>query len=414
MSRNRHDPGSSAPGGPISSASSDTVGQPGENDLADTLATKDQTACQWLRTGDEAFEAMLRAIEGARWSIRLEMYIFSSGPLGERFREALVRAQRRGARVRVLVDAFGSMALDDAFWEPLRSIGGEVRSFNPVALMRFQFRNHRKVLVCDERIAFVGGFNIAPEYEGDGIHRGWHDLGLKLEGPIDSILSSSFDEMYDRAEFRHKRFVIPRPIVARRRAESPAEQVLLSEPGRVPNPIQLALRRDLKHARRVRIIVAYFLPSLRLRRDLARVVRKGGRVQLILAGKSDVRLSQLAAQSLYRRLMKSGVEIYEYQPQILHAKLILVDDTVYAGSSNLDHRSLRINYEMMIRFQRSTVAEEAGNFFKSDLSHCRRIEMGEWQKSRTFWNRLKRRAAYWFLVQIDPRLARRQWQGLPD
>ena len=97
-------------------------------------------------------------------------------------------------------------------------------------------------------------------------------------------------------------------------------------------------------------MVAYFLPSWRLRRDLMRVVRRGGRVQLILAGQSDVQLSKLAAQSLYRRLLRAGVEIYEYQPQILHAKLFMVDDAVYTGSSNLDTRSLQINYELMIRF----------------------------------------------------------------
>src|SRR5580658_64302 len=98
-----------------------------------------QTVCQWLRTGDEFFPAMLAAIDTARSSVSLEVYRFAPGPLGERFREALLRAQRRGAHVRVLVDAFGSMGLPDDFWQPLRAIGGEARSFNPAALMRFSF-----------------------------------------------------------------------------------------------------------------------------------------------------------------------------------------------------------------------------------------------------------------------------------
>jgi cardiolipin synthase A/B len=153
---------------------------------------------------------------------------------------------------------------------------------------------------------------------------------------------------------------------------------------------------------------------LRLRRDLARIVRLGGSVQLILAGKSDVRLSQLAAQSLYRRLMKGGVEIYEYQPQILHAKLIIVDDVVYVGSSNLDQRSLGINYEVMIRFESREMADQARAIFAEDLKQCRLIQAEEWRKSRTFWQRLQRRAAYWLLVRIDPILARRKWRTLPD
>ena len=373
-----------------------------------------QTACQWLRTGDEIFPAMLAAIDSARASVCLEVYTFAPGSLGERFREALVRAQRRGARVRVLVDAFGSMGLPSDFWQPLRAIGGEARRFNPVAVLRFSFRDHRKLLVCDGRVAFVGGFNIAPEYEGDGVRSGWRDLGLMLEGPLAAQLASSFEGMFARAEFRHKRFTRLRRFEVNQSAVWPPEQIFFSEPGRGRNSINVALHGDMAHGREVRVIVGYFLPTWRMRRDLARIVRQGGRVQLILAGKSDVRLSQLAAQSLYRRLMKNGVEIYEYQPQVLHAKLILVDDVVYVGSSNLDQRSLRINYELMIRFQNREITDVARGIFAEDLKHCQPIKAEEWSKSHTLWQRLKRRAAYWLLVRLDPILARRQWRGLPD
>jgi cardiolipin synthase len=357
---------------------------------------------------------MLAAIDAAQSSVCLETYIFTGGPLGGRFREALVRAGRRGARVLVLVDALGSMNLADGFWEPLRSAGGEARFFNPVSLKRFWFRNHRKLLVCDGRVVFVGGFNIAAEYEGDGVRSGWRDLGLRIEGPLAAELAASFEEMFVRADFRHKRFLRLRPFNAIRPVFRPPEQILFSVPCRGWNPIVRALRDDLAQARDVRIMAAYFLPPLRLRRSLARVARRGGQVQLILAGKSDVRVSQLAAQSLYRRLLKNGLEIYEYQPQILHAKLIVVDDVVYVGSSNLDQRSLRINYEMMIRFQNREMAAQAREIFSGDLKHCRRVELEEWCKSRTFWQRFKRRLAYYILVHIDPWLARRQWRAMPD
>jgi cardiolipin synthase len=194
----------------------------------------------------------------------------------------------------------------------------------------------------------------------------------------------------------------------------PTEQILFSGPGRGKSPIKHALREDLRQARDVKIMVAYFLPTRRLRRDLIEVAKRGGRVQLILAGKSDVLLSQLAGRSLYRRFLKFGVEIYEYEPQILHAKMIIVDDVVYLGSSNLDQRSLQINYELMIRFQSGEMAKQAREVFDGCQKHCRRIELENWRKSRSFWEKLEQRFAYWVLVRIDPYFARRQWRALPD
>ena len=120
--------------------------------------------CNWLRTGSDVFPAMLAAIAAARRSVRLETYIYAPGPLGERFREALVRARQTGAKVQVLIDALGSYNLPSDFWKPLLEVGGEMRWFNPLSLNRLGFRNHRKLLVCDETVAFIGGFNIAPEY----------------------------------------------------------------------------------------------------------------------------------------------------------------------------------------------------------------------------------------------------------
>jgi cardiolipin synthase A/B len=372
------------------------------------------SAHQWLCTGDEIFPAMLAAIDAAQSSICFETYIFAPGPLGERFRAALVRARQRGVRVRVLVDAVGSLSLPGDFWKPLSEAGGEARVFNPLALNRIAIRNHRKLLVCDERAAFVGGFNVAPEYEGDGVQRGWRDLGLKIDGPLAAQLAGSFDDMFARADFQHKRFMLLRRFDAKKSVAWRTEQILFSGPGRGFNPIARALRRDVSRARDVKIIVAYFLPGSRLRRELARVVRRGGRVQLILAGKSDVVLSRLAGQSLYRRFLKSGVEIYEYQPQILHAKLLIVDDVVYVGSANLDQRSLQINYELMIRFCGQEIAGQAREVFATNLQHCARITAEGWRQSRTIWRRLLQRLAFYLLARIDLYLARRQWKALPD
>ena len=135
---------------------------------------------------------------------------------------------------------------------------------------------------------------------------------------------------------------------------------------------------------------------------------------MILAGKSDVLLSQLAGQSLYRRFLRAGVQIQEYTPQILHAKLIVIDDVVYVGSSNLDQRSLNINYELMVRFENKEMAAEAREVFGSMLQHCREITFEGWVKSRSIWRRIKQRWAYLLLVRFDPLVAKWRWRAVPD
>ena len=357
---------------------------------------------------------MLAAIDAAQRSICLEAYIYSSAGIGIQVRDALIKARQRGIRVQVLIDALGSFGLSTDFWKPLLEAGGEVRWFNPLSLNRLGFRNHRKLLVCDDAVAFVGGFNIAPEYEGDGIACGWCDLGVRLEGPLVEQLAISFADMFARAGFQHKRFARLLKSTAKKTVRAPQEQLLLSGPGRGHSPIKRALKRDLDRARSVQIMVAYFLPSWQFRRQLARVVQRGGHVQLLLAGKSDVAVSRLAAQSLYRRLLKGGVQIHEYQPQILHAKLLIIDEAVYVGSANLDPRSLNINYELMIRFVDRETLQEARAAFRHCLNHSRAINPEEWSKERSLWRRLKQHWAYFLLVRIDPYIAQRQWRALPD
>jgi cardiolipin synthase A/B len=369
---------------------------------------------QWFCAGQEIFPAMLEAMAAAQKSIRLETYIYSDGKLGRQILATLLTAARRGVRVRVLVDALGSWLLPDEFFAPLIAVGGEVHWFNPLDLWRFGVRDHRKLLLCDDATVFLGGFNVADEYDGDGVTRGWCDLGVRMENPdLAAELGASFDEMFALADFHHKPLLRLRAFKRRRKpAEAPAGKLLLCHPGRGASPFQTALYHDLAGAREVRVVCAYFLPPRRLRRDLLRVVRRGGRVQLILAGQSDVLVSQLAGRSLYRRLLKAGVEIYEYQPQILHAKLVLSDGAVYVGSSNLDIRSLNLNYELMLRVEDEAIAAGAREIFERLLQHSQRIEPRQWRKSQTWWQRWKNRWANFLLTRIDPVVALRQFRTM--
>jgi cardiolipin synthase A/B len=367
---------------------------------------------RWLRTGDEALESMLEAIENARESIRLETYIFRVGPTGEQFRAALVHACERGVKVRVLVDALGSFSLPETFFEPLREAGAQCLWFNPIHLGRWSYRDHRKMLVCDNAVAYIGGFNIADEYHGDGVTHGWRDLGLAIRGgELVQALARSFDAYFTRAAYKHKRLQRFRKA-SHEVSKGENWQLLLSGPGRHQGPLQRTLKQDLLKAKSVKIICAYFLPTWRLRKVLTRVCKRGGRVQLILAGKSDVAMSQLASRSLYSHLLRSGIEIYEYEPQILHGKLFIMDDVAYVGSANLDVRSLKLNYELLVRISDRDLAARARDIFEDDLKYCRQIHRLTWRKSRTLWNKLKERWAYFFLARLDPWLARKELELL--
>lgn len=367
---------------------------------------------RWLPTVDESFARMLRCISEAKESLRLEMYIYTASPIGERFRAALVEACGRGVEVRVLVDAWGSMTLSDRFWDSLRAAGGQFRWFNPITLGRCGFRNHRKLLVCDGEVAFVGGFNIGPEYQGDGVTRGWHDFGMQVQGRLAEELGATFDALYEMADSKHPRFTRLRKAWARRSVATPDGEILMTGPGRGRSFLKQTLLNDLGQAAEIRIVSAYFLPTRPIRRALLRAAKRGASVKLILAGKSDVPISQFAIRRFYQAFLRAGIEIYEYQPQVLHGKLLILDDVTYAGSANLDRRSFFINYELMLRVRNAELAAEAEAMFSRDLKRCVKIELRDWEASRTIWGRLKESWAFFVLGRLDPFIARWQLKNL--
>ena len=368
--------------------------------------TSNDNSYTWLTGGDQAFGLMLEAIGQARSEVRFETYIFADGQPGQDFRSALVDACRRKVHVQVLVDGWGSLLLPSAFWEPLLRAGGEVRLFNPLSQGRISQRDHRKLLVCDAAQAFVGGFNIIPEQTGDGVTRGWRDLGLRISGPFAATLNASFDALWALADQRQRRL---QPIGWPRKSKisfhAPAT-LLLSGPTVAYSSIRHALLHDFRRAAEIQIVAAYFLPVWRLRKALLRAARHGRRVQLLLAGKSDVPLARQAGRFLYSRFLRAGIEIYEYQPQILHTKLVRADSAVYVGSANLDTRSLRINHELLVRLDSAASAVAAAGIFREHLTHSRRIDPAAWRKERGLIEKLKEQLAYFVLVRLDPYFAR--------
>ena len=373
-----------------------------------TAATMADTSFHWLRTGDEAFSALVAAIGHARESVCLETYIYAEGQPGQAVRDALIRAAQRGVSVRVLIDGLGSSSLDDGFFDALRAPGGEVRIFNPLTLRRLPVRSHRKLLVVDRSLAITGGFNVAPEYLGDGVRSGWRDIGIRLTGPVVGTLAETFEAMWDRAGQRPPRFVRLRRRDPEDSGSGASEgiRVLPSGPGRGRNAFLAELLRSLEDARDVRIAVAYFLPGLALRAALRRVAARGGRVRILVPGKSDVAISLRAGRFLYGRMLRSGVEIREYAPQVLHAKLYRIDDSVFVGSSNLDTRSLHINHELMVHLRHPDAAADAAAWFDAAEALGTPVDAATWARSRSWWERIRERWSFLVLSRIDPYVTR--------
>ena len=363
---------------------------------------------QWFCGGWNFFPAMLAAIAQARASVELEVYIFADDKTGRQFLQALVRSARSGVRVKLLVDSYGSLTLSAKFFEPLITAGGEVRFFNPLRFNRFGVRDHRKLLLCDRQIVFIGGANISDDYNGDGVAHGWLDLMLKIENAeLATRLADEFAQIFSNAGFSQGRLHKLRAFrqIRRRTDET---KLLAIRPGRGASSFQRDLKNDLARAHTADFISPYFLPSRRFRNQLRRIVRRGGRVRLILPALSDVPIARAAGLIYYARLLRAGVEIYEYQPQILHAKLYRVDEKVYAGSANLDVRSFNLNYELMLRLTDETIVTGAKEIFSATLENSRRIELEAFRRSQGFWQRWKNRWAHFLVARIDPLVALRQ------
>ena len=375
---------------------------------------------RWLATVDEGYAEMERCIDAATASIRLEMYILRELGPGNQLCAALARARQRNVQVWLLIDAFGSEDLRAAFLAPLRDAGVQVAIFNPQRLFRRTFRNHRKMLVVDGMEAVVGGFNIGPEYAGDGINQGWCDTGVWIHGPVARELEQSFDGMFALAPFNPRKVQRFRREQRHKGAAGMAHKVtgtspvaLLTNGPTIPRRLlRRAMSHDLRRAKDVAIASAYFLPSSHLRRMLYHVTRAAGRVRVLLAGQTDVPLARYAAERFYRRLFRRKVEIHEYQPQILHAKLVVIDDVVYVGSCNLDRRSLRINYELLLRLHWPELAADAREWFDRSLQHAPLVVPREWKAGRSLWRRLRSRLAWFLLARVDPLIARRGFRGI--
>ncbi len=368
------------------------------------------TTVRLLKNGAEAFPAMFGALDRAESSVALEMYIVVDDETGREFRTHLISAAGRGVQVLVLVDAWGARNLPDNFWDELRRAGGEVRVFHPISKGMFPFRNHRKLLLVDDSTAYLGGMNIADEYyRGANGEPAWRDNMLEISGREASRLRISFSRMWARTDSPLRRFMFRlRSGRGQKVFGGGRIQFLESGPEDPLRPVRRAYRQLIRSAsQNIDLAMGYFYPHGRLLRALRHAVRRGVRVRLLFSQKTDVPIARWAARGLYSRLLRAGVEVWEYEPAMMHAKLVIADDTVLAGSANMDVRSGRINYELVAVVNDRGLADRVRTDFEEDLKSSGRIRIEEWKK-RPFLQKLKERFSYCLLVRGDVLVARMQ------
>ncbi|MGE3847093.1 MAG: cardiolipin synthase [Gammaproteobacteria bacterium] len=364
-----------------------------------------------LTDGPSTFESFARALADAHHHIHVETFIFSDDKLGHSFAALLAEKSRQGVEVRLLYDGLGSWDADPALFDQLRDAGVAVQAYRPLSLDAvgsvlngdMNQRDHRKLLVVDGRIAFVGGINISGTYNSGsslspgaepGLSDGWRDTQVRIEGPAAQQFQALFFATWaaaggapapPAAEF------FP-PIAPRGTALVAA---VASEPGA---STEAAIHRCYLAAiegarRRLWITQAYFAPDRALRRALREAAGRGVDVRVLLPGFSDSRMVLNASRAIYAGLLARGVRIFEFDQAFVHAKTAVVDDSVsLVGSANMDFRSLLDNNEVTALIVDASTAQRMAALFERDQARAKEIRAEDWQH-RSLPQRLKEKGA---------------------
>ncbi len=305
-----------------------------------------------LQSGAEYFPALEAAIDQAQHHVYLESYIFAHDAAGQRIGAALVRAAQRGVACHLVIDGYGAQDYPAIALEALRKAGVSALVYRPhISPWRFPRqhlrRMHRKLAVIDHLNAFVGGINIIADHPDIPPQ---FDYAVRVEGPLVRIILHEMQNLHARlswAQLRRPREIKTKPIPDPTQAGTMRAAFVLRSSLRHRRDIERAYLRAIGKARK-EIILAnpYFLPGRRFRKALLHAASRGVTVKLLLQGRVEFRLVQYASRALYKQLLSAGIEIYEYQPSILHAKVAVIDGCwATVGSSNIDPTSLFLSRE---------------------------------------------------------------------
>ena len=344
------------------------------------------TSAQLLVDGSSKYRQLNEEVARAREHVHLEYYIFQPDRTGTALRDALVERAKAGVKVRLLLDAVGSGSTSRAFLKPLVEAGGEVAWFHPMRLHWFwqrpwlNLRSHRKIVVIDGAVGFIGGINITDEEDetlGDNAYR---DLHLRLEGDVVRSLQLVFleDWVYATGE--------PPPHITF--PESTPGDIMVQMVVSGPDSPWEAIHRlhvSAIHAsrRRVWLVTPYFVPGEAAMMALTSAALGGVDVRLLVPKNTDSRLVTHAARSYFDDLMAAGVKVLEYGPRMLHTKALLCDDDLaIIGSANFDHRSFRLNFESSVLFRDRGLVAELAELIEHDCLSCTQVTA---DRQRPLW-----------------------------
>jgi cardiolipin synthase len=338
-----------------------------------------------LTNGPSFYPAELEAIRNAKQSVNLEAYIFQKGKITDQYIAAMTERARAGVRVNLVLDAFGSAGMTTRYLAPLLEAGGKVGWYNGPSwhrLMHLDNRTHRELMIVDGRIGFIGGAGVADQwYSGTKGHPRWRDSAVRIEGEAVCNLQATFAENWlaTKGELLTGEAYFPsikneHPLVAMVVNSTPT--VGGGTRARILFQMLLASAR-----KSIDITTPYFLPDRSLMKELCRALERGIQVRILVPGrKSDHMVTRSTSRAGYGELLKSGAEVYEYQPSMIHAKILCIDSLwVVVGSTNFDNRSFGINDEVNLALRNANVAMRFENDLAFDLEQSRRISLQEWK-----------------------------------
>ena len=339
-----------------------------------------------LLNGEQTFPAQLDAIRSAKRTITYAQYFYEDGPVSRDMAEALAERCRAGVGVNVLLDAFGTLGMPTEFIGEMKTAGCHVAHFRPLYRVwpgaKTNNRNHRRVLVADGRIAITGGSGVSRKWMGNGrIDDHWRDTDARIEGPAVTYIQGAFAENWLEAT----------GVVLGGDAYFPAPrtpkgqvyvQVVRSSPAGGSYAIYTAFLLAISSARRsIYVTNPYFVLDEKMTGALLAAHENGARVVVLVPGKIDHNLVRQASRADFGRLLKAGVEIYEYRSALLHSKTMVIDGVwATVGSTNLDNRSFALNDELNVIFYSRDVARRMEEVFREDLAHSARVTYDSWAK----------------------------------
>ena len=338
--------------------------------------------------GEQAFPAMLAAIEHAKERVALETYIYEAGDVGRQFTDALEAAAKRGVRVRIVLDSVGSKKMSDDDEKRLEAAGGEIKWVNPIASFQIEeanYRTHRKALVVDGEVAFIGGMGIADQWLHDQKDfPKWRDTMVEMHGPVVADVEAAFNQNWIVVAGIVEPEVEPDIAPATGTAKS---IVVWSAPQTGANELKLLYLLAIGAARRsIDVESPYLITDESSKWSIQEARRRGVRIRLLVEGdKTDAKAVKYAGRGDYDWLLEQGVEIAEYQPTMLHTKAMVVDGLLsVVGSANFDNRSLELNDELNVAVFDRTLAARLLQDFERDLTRSKRLDLESWRQRSPF------------------------------